>query len=506
MKDTLDIIFCELPYSDVDQIYSAPAILKGVVIANGYTSKSMIFGMELFKMCGRDSVRFNKLQQYFMSPNNPLDAEQQEILDKFYDDMIIFFRENPSKYIGISIFSYLTHKCTLDLITRLKQENIPAEIVVGGRGAKNVPFSSVRTIMGIKGLERIKPYAQVLKERGLIDHVVFGDGEDAILDVLRSKTLKEEYRAETFEYPIPDYSDYNFNDYLWKNQEVAFPITGSRGCVRKCDFCDIGEHFGKYKYRGGADIAREMLKIQEYYGVNKFQFTDSLINGGLKPLEEFCTIIADHNETNPESKIKWTGQYVCRESRFMPERLYDLMSRSGAEGLTIGAESGSDHVLEAMNKKTTAGALLEELEMFRKYNITATLLMFIGHWQETHDDFIEHCRWLTKLLPYVRSGTVSAVSLGLPAGVLDGTPAMKEVESGEIIRSDFDHEFIWLAKYNPTNTYKERVWRRLVASRICKELGYPINNELPILGDINMRLELYTDKINDFYRKILERV
>lgn len=506
MKDTLDIIFCELPYSDVDQVYSAPAILKGVAIANGYTSKSKIFGVELFKMCGRDSVIFNKLQQYFMSPNNPLDAEQQVILDKFYDDMITFFKENPSKYIGISIFSYLTHKCTLDLVTRLKQENISSKIVVGGRGAKNVPYSSVRTVMNIKGLEKIKSYAQVLKDRGLVDYVVLGDGEDAILDVLKGKVKEQDYRAETFEYPIPDYGDYNFNDYLWQNQEIAFPITGSRGCVRKCDFCDIGEHFGKYKYRGGVDIAREMIKIQEIYGINKFQFTDSLINGGLKPLEEFCTIIAQHNEKNPGSKIKWTGQYVCRESRFMPERLYDLMSRSGAEGLTIGAESGSDHVLDAMNKKTTAGALLEELEMFRKYNITATLLMFIGHWRETHDDFIEHCRWLTKLSPYVRSGTVSAVSLGLPAGVLDGTPAMKDVESGEIIRSDFDHEFIWLAKYNPTNTYKERVWRRLVASRICKELGYPINNELPILTDINLKIKLYADKINDFYRKVLERV
>lgn len=506
MQDTVDIIFCELPYSDVDQVYSAPAILKGIAIANGYTSKSKDFGIELFKMCNRDSVYFNKLQQYFMAPNNPLDEEQCEILEKFYDHMITFFKENPSKYIGISIFTYLTHKCTLDLIIRLRQEGIDSKLVVGGRGAKNVPYSSVREIMGIKGLEKIQPFGQVLKARGLIDIVVMGDGEDAILDVLRGQDTEMEYRAETFEYPIPDYEDYNFNDYLWKNGEVSFPITGSRGCVRKCDFCDIAEHFGKYKYRSGENVAREMLLIQEKYGFSKFIFTDSLVNGGLKPLEDFCKVIAKHNEENPEKRIKWTGQYVCRESRFMPERLYNLMARSGAEGITIGAESGSDHVLEAMSKKTTSGALLEELEMFRKYGITATLLMFIGHWRETHDDFIDHCRWLTKLLPYVRSGTVSAVSLGVPAGVLDGTPAMEDVKSGDIIRSDFDHEWVWFAKYNPTNTYKERTWRRLVASRICRELGYPIDNELPHLGDINLRLELHSEKINEFYREVLERI
>jgi hypothetical protein len=506
MTDTLDIIFCELPYSDVDQVYSAPAILKSIVIANGYTSKSRDFGVELFKMCGSDPVYFNRLQQYFMSPGDPLDAEQRALLDKFYDSMILFFKENPSKYIGFSIFSYLTHKCTLELITRLKSEGIDSKIVVGGRGAKSVAYSSVRTAMNIKGMEKINPYGQVLKDRGLVDYVVLGDGEDAILDVLRNNVKEQEYRAETFQYPIPDYSDYNFNDYLWKNGEVSFPITGSRGCVRKCDFCDIGEHFGKYKFRSGQDVAREMLMIQKEYGFSKFQFTDSLVNGGLRPLEEFCTVIAEHNEKNPDLKIKWNGQYICRESRFMPERLYDLMSRSGAEGITIGAESGSDHVLEAMDKKTTAGALLDELEMFRKYNITAVLLMFVGHWRETHEDFVEHCRFLTKLLPYFRSGTLSAVSLGVTAGVLDGTPSMKDVESGDIIRSEFDREWVWFAKYNPTNTYKERIWRRLVASRICRELGYPIDNELAHLGDISQRLKLNSDKINEFFREVLERV
>ena len=96
----------------------------------------------------------------------------------------------------------------------------------------------------------------------------------------------------------------------------------------------------------------------------------------------------------------------------MPEELYDLMYRSGVDSLTIGAESGSNNVLKKMNKKTTVEALYDELIMFEKYKIRCVLLTFVGHWEETWQDFLEHCRMFIKILPYVRSSTISAIIFG----------------------------------------------------------------------------------------------
>lgn len=499
--DNLDIIFCTIPYRDLDQIYSAPAILKSIAVSNGYTAMTKDFGLDLLELCDNNTDLFDRIQQYFISAENNLLADEQIILDKFYTRILDFFRKHPSKYIGISVFSIFTHKGTADITNLLKENKISAKIIVGGRGVKvPVNIAAHTTVMPSK-LEKMLEFGNFLKKRKLADYVVIGDGEDAILDILKGTSLKDNYSAETFNYPLPDYSDYDFSKYLWNDGQVMFPITGSKGCVRDCDFCDIKFQFGKYKYRNGADIANEMIHIAETLGYRKFQFTDSLVNGGLKILEEFCTIIADYNDANPDKKISWNGQYICRPAREMPERLYPLMARSGAHGLTIGAESGSDHVLDQMNKRTDVQALVYELAQFEKYKITCVLLTFVGHWTETHEDFVNHCRTILSVIPYVRSGTISAVSLGLTAAMLEGTPSMKYVTDQQIVLSEFNQDFVWYAKFNPTNTYKERVLRRIILHRLAKKLQIPIIDEWNFLNIANVIIERHHREINEFYQE-----
>ncbi len=501
--DNLDIIFCSIPYSNLDHVYSAPAILKGVVTTNGYTSKTKDFGIDLLKLCNNDINLFNRVQSYFLDLDNNLSDEEQTILDKFYNGAIDFFKNNPSKFIGISIISFYTHKPAVELLCRLKKSGINSKIIVGGRGSKVATSNVVNSILKISKLDKMIEFGNFLKKKKLADYIVIGDGEDAILDILQGQKTKTNYASDSFSYPLPDYSDYNFDDYLKSNNgdQVMFPITGSKGCVRNCDFCDIRFQFGRYKHRDGSDIAKEMIYIAENLGFRKFQFTDSLVNGGLKILEEFCTIIAEYNDNNPDNKISWNGQYICRPSDQMPERLYPLMARSGAHGLTIGVESGSDHVLEHMNKKTNNDALFYELTQFQKNNITCVLLTFVGHWAETYDDFVNHCRMIVNLLPFIRSGTVSALSLGILALILDGTPSMDEVRAGDIILSDFKNDLIWYAKNNPANTFKERLYRRLILHKLATELKIPILEEWNYLNSLNVIVKHHSNEINEFYEK-----
>jgi len=499
--DHLDIIFCSIPYRDLDHIYSAPAILKSIVVNNGYTAMTKDFGLDLLELCNNDTDLLDRIQQYFITAENNLSESENTILNNFYSRVVDFFKTHPSKFIGISVFSIFTHKSTVDILTLLKQHRISSKIIVGGRGVK-VPINiAAQRIANPSKLEKMLELGEFLKKRKLVDYAVVGDGEDAILDILKGDELKYNYNTETFNYPLPDYSDYDFSKYLWNDGPVMFPITGSKGCVRDCDFCDIKYQFGKYKYRNGKDIANEMIYIAENLGYRKFQFTDSLVNGGLKILEEFCTIIADYNDKNPDNTISWNGQYICRPASEMPERLYPLMAKSGAHGLTIGAESGSDHVLDQMNKKTDVESLFYELEQFEKYKITCVLLTFVGHWAETHDDFVNHCGTIVKILPYIRSGTISALSLGATAVMLEGTPSMKYVADQQIVLSEFNQDFVWYAKFNSSNTYKERILRRLVLHMLAKRLAIPIRDEWNFLNIANVIIEKHHREINEFYQE-----
>jgi len=376
-----DIVFCSIPYSSLDHIYSAPAILKGVVQNHGFKAKTMEFGCRLLELCDNNSDFFYQVQNYFITAGKCNKENENEIIDKFYNEVIDFLIKNPAKYIGISVFSVYTHKATVEILHRLKKENIKSKIVIGGRGA-NIPIFkevfSTEFSPELTKSEKFITFGELLKKRNLADIVIMGDGEDAIVDLLENKPFSESNfnNSDMFKTPTPDYEDYNFNNYLFPDGLVNLPVTGSKGCVRDCDFCDVKFAFGRYRYRNGKDIANEIIELSNQYGIYKFQFTDSLVNGALKVFREFVEILSEYNNNNPDKKIKWNGQYICRLPEQMPQDLYKLMAESGAEGLTIGAESGSNHVLLAMNKKTTVDALYYELEQFRKHQITCTLLTF----------------------------------------------------------------------------------------------------------------------------------
>lgn len=498
----LDIVFCSLPYSNLDHIYSAPAILKGVVEANGFRAKTIDFGCELLNQVDRNENKFNQAQLYFISTDKQnQNQEQEQDIRLFYSNCINFFKKNPSKYIGISVFSIYTHRAVYELCKLIKEEQIESKIIIGGRGAKVPCFYSIINNYNITGTDKLASFGSLLQKRKLIDYLILGDGEDAILQILNNKELKtDNFQSDEFRSPVPDYSDYNFKNYLFTD-EVMLPVTGSKGCVRDCDFCDVKFQFGNYRYRSGKAIAQELITISQKFGIYKFQFTDSLVNGGLKPFREFLTELSEYNLQNPDQKITWNGQYICRPELQSHLDLYPLMRDAGAHGLTIGVESGSNKVLAAMNKNTTVEALYAELENFRKNNITCMLLTFTGHWSETWEDFLEHCKMFINIAPYVRLGTVSGVSLGILYSLLDGTPSMFNHKLNSVEFDPDYKEHFWINKNNPGNTFKERLYRRLLLLKLCQELNIPTVADKEIIMHYIDVVNTSFETINDFYKK-----
>ena len=72
---------------------------------------------------------------------------------------------------------------------------------------------------------------------------------------------------------IPDYSDIKWEQYpdLYYNSKSIY-ITGSRGCVKNCTFCDIHTIWPKYKYRSSVSIFKEILELRERWDRRDFHF------------------------------------------------------------------------------------------------------------------------------------------------------------------------------------------------------------------------------------------
>ena len=476
---------------NLDQIYSAPPILKGIAQSAGYRSRCFDFNLEFYRFCNNDLDLFGKLQNYFILVDIDLTIDERAIIDRFLDHVVNVVIQCNSRYIGFSVFSQYTQKITAQLLYKFKNIGITDRIVLGGRGLSTQGGTGALSYLQATEQEAEQEFYEILKNRNLVNHVILGSGEEAVIDFLKTGISNpQQHNLDKMPYHWPDYEDYNFDNYLWVNDIPALDVLGSSGCVRNCDFCDVQKQFGKYKFLPGKDLANLMIHHQQKYKINKFIMVDSLVNGGLKHFQEFTKCMSEYN-ANSTTPIIWTGSYICRDLQHLKNinDYYVTLKSSGAEGLTIGAESGSNNVLDAMDKKSSVEALFFELEKFRQHKITCNLLTFCGHWSETHDDFVKSCDMLVKFIPYVRSGTISSISLGSISKTISGTPAANNIN---IITQPANGD-IWIARNNRGNTAKVRNQRRLILSKLAYLL------DLGVALEESRRLQNHAETIANHY-------
>jgi len=202
------------------------------------------------------------------------------------------------------------------------------------------------------------------KGDSVFDYMVNGEGEQPLLlmlqdienkkaieytEQLESKIIRqpENQRYNLSTLPLPDYADFAHGKYKFPNGALC---EISRGCIAKCTFCDE-THFWKYRQRNALSTVNEIEHMYYEYGKNVFWFIDSLVNGNLNELRAFCKGVAEKG-----MDIHWTGYARCN-GRMDAEYFKDLKA-GGCEVLNYGIESGSQVVLDLMDKKVT----VEEME------------------------------------------------------------------------------------------------------------------------------------------------
>ena len=276
-----DIIIVNLPWSDLAVPFSAPALLKGIAESHGYSAKSIDFNVDLYeKICKKDTQTFFQLQEYFSSYHN----KKNKLLDSFYDHIITTLKQFNFRYFGISVFAIISQKATFELCQRLRKEISDIKIVLGGKGL-NV-YSHIAMHPYITETEKTLKFDKIMAEKNLADYFIIGDAEDAIIDLLSGKlddrpNLLSNWFVplkDNLEYPFANFDDYELKKYFGKKDEVQIPIISSKGCVRRCDFCDVPSQFKKFQSKNGKRMAEELLFLSQKYNATKFTMADSIAN------------------------------------------------------------------------------------------------------------------------------------------------------------------------------------------------------------------------------------
>lgn len=510
MEKQIDMLLVNLPWADLQTPYCAPALLKAIGETHGYNIKTKDYNIDLKKeFCKNDQKFFEELQDYFISFVNNDNFQYQDTIEKFYDFIIDDIEKTKPKYFGISVFSLYTQKSTFELCNKIKNKSPGTVIVLGGRGLNVRPYMSVTSYLNEK--EKIINFSEVMQSRGLADHLIIGDGEDALIDLLSGKMSEIDFtwhtaKSKTLEYPYSNFDDYRLNDYVGVAGTPQLHVISSKGCVRKCDFCDVGVQFKRFLNKDGSKMAEEIIYLAEKYNIRDFATADSILNGNMIALKQTVEKLAEYNDDkSDEEKIKWGGNWICRPPGRISPSFFQMMKRSGCQHLTIGAEHGSNDVLLAMDKKTNVEGLFYEITEMEKVGIQCALNNIIGHWAEYFKDFEKFIDMIITLGPRFANETITQFMLGTGFAVLKGTPAAMNFEKNGIVTTEDNFSFVWYTKKNPNLTIKTRMARIYFLYHMCFYLNIPVSSPYSFLLHIKNRLSESYDNSLKFYEKHFDK-
>lgn len=486
----IDLLLINVPQISLVYPPAATSLLKGICESHGYKAMVKDYNLQLYTTCDDPDVS-RELDQYFSLNDHeaPLPDYAQKYLDDYYQKIINEICTIDPSFLGISVFTFQCQIFTKHLLQKLRPV-FANKIIVGGAGLSSNGIGS-----------RENDFGNALLQQNLVDYYVRGEGDYAIIDILRGKNgpgINNDNLVQIDDLdaiPYPNYDDVIHARYRYTTGSPQIPITGSRGCVRKCSFCDIHVAWKKYRYRSGTSVAKELIYHYKKYDVRNFWFTDSLINGSMKSFRELCqNLIAFYQENNlPTRYFNWGGQFIVRDPHSMPAADYALAAAAGMNGAAMGVESLSESVRDHMKKGFSNRDLDFTLEQMHAHNMNCYFLMIVGYPTETQEDFEYGMHKFIEYQKYALDDTIYGINLGSTASIDDGTPLWHQIDELDMDPTRQNLGYNWLSLANPTLTFKERIRRRIVLQEHLMDLGYKIWNADSQL----LKLQEAYQKIND---------
>jgi len=503
-----DFLLITGPIRDLTFPPMALAQLKSISESAGFACRTIDYNQKYFsEQCNKNKEIFYDNTKMF---GNTLPIPYEDIISsncgQWLEKQIIKdINEYNPKVVGVSSFSRYNNVSCFHLCKVIK-ENFPhIKVITGGYGLHN-PLNYLDTFD--KNLIVEPEVGELLKTNKFCDTYIIGDAEHKLIEWLRDHTVdysgvgKRVIDPNWTETAYSDFNDLDIHNYEY-HKGLTLPMTSSKGCVRKCTFCDVPHNFGTFSFKKGKSVADEVIHLYETYGAKTIYFTDSLVNGSLRAFIDFVETLAELKQKKGYHDIKWTGQYIVRPSHQIPnpKNYYSLLRDSGAEGLTIGVESGSNKVLADMKKKCTVDDIYTEINYFSDHDISCGLLLFPAFPTETREDFMDTVNMMKNLQPYWCNGTINLVNFNVYYGNESYSEWGKKTEDDGMYSHPQDNA-LWWYRHNPDLDYKEMVFRRLVLNAIVKKLNIPTYDEFRHLTLIHNYFTTNIEKVKKFHADI----
>jgi len=322
-------------------------------------------------------------------------AEVTAALDKNKPDFFVVYDDG---------FNYLTKMC----LTNMREAAFSMCKLARAKGCKVIVSSSDAT-------DRYEDY---LNEGA--DFVIIGEAEQTLLELTNhisagqndysgilglayrdnGKTVKTPARPvlkDLDSLPLPAWDLVDINPYRdsWLKNAGYFSINmgTTRGCPFKCNWCAKPIYGNRYNSRSPANVVKEIKLLKENYNIDHIWFCDDIF--GLKPgwVLELSKLLQQEN-------IKIRFKIQSRADLLAEEDIVKALALSGCENVWIGAESGSQKILDAMDKGTTIEQIHTATRLMNDNGIKPSFFIQFGYPGEDKEDIELTIAMINELLPF----------------------------------------------------------------------------------------------------------
>ncbi|KAA0284455.1 MAG: radical SAM protein [Chloroflexi bacterium] len=304
------------------------------------------------------------------------EEEWAKSLDEHKPDYAVIYEDN---------FNYLSKMCLL----RMREAAFTMIRMAKERGC----------VVILCGADVTDHYSKYLDHGA--DYCILGEGEETLTELLNQLSAGKEPKdvighasrftlhpsrrpdikdLDSLPFPAWDLIDIDKYKKLWLDRHGYFSMNmvTTRGCPYHCNWCAKPIWGQRYNSRSPENVAAEMKWLKENFSPDHIWFADDIF--GLKPnwVERFSELLIENDAVIPFKCLK--------RADLVTEKTAAALAKAGCDIVWIGAESGSQKILDAMDKGDRVEDIYRAADLLQANGIQVGFFLQFGYPGETWDD------------------------------------------------------------------------------------------------------------------------
>ncbi len=281
-----------------------------------------------------------------------------------------------------------------------------------------------------------------------VDFLIIGEGEQTTLELYNAIVNSKEHQniagiaylengvvkktsprvkmKDLSQLPLPNRKAIPVDKYLdtWKTHhgKSSMTVSTQRGCPYTCRWCSTAVYGQSYRRRPAEMVAAELGILKDTYQPDSIWFVDDVFTVSHKWIRSFCEQVHKQNAIIP-------FECITRAERLNDEVL-QLLKDAGCYRIWIGAESGSQKIIDAMDRRVDVDVVKKAIQKTNALDIETGTFIMVGYPGENESDINETINYLKAANP-----THFTITVAYP---IKGTSLYNEIEDKITVQPNWE--------------------------------------------------------------------